>query len=80
MPPPDLDLTVYGYSAARLAEGLAAAGLHSQALQAASTSNAINIMNLHLAGDFDVRHGAPPSAAPHGNPPLLQAPQHVQLI
>ena len=61
MPPPGLDLTVYGYNAARLAEGLAAANLHSQGLQAASNnSNAINIMNLHLAGDFDVRHGEVP--------------------
>ena len=58
VPPPDLDLTVYGYSVTRLEEGLAAAGLHSQALPAAASSNAINIMNLHLAGDFDVRHGA----------------------
>ena len=71
---------MYGYSAAHLAEGLAAAGLHSQALQAASTSNAINIMNLHLAGDFDVRHGAPPPAAPYGNPHSSQVPQHWQLV
>ena len=60
VPPPDLDLTVYGYNAKRLMEGLVAAGLDVQEPAPAAFPDAINIMNLHLGGDLEAEHGGVP--------------------